>query len=96
MASPVNNQEILRVTTLLGNASFLDQSGFEHASSLALGGIFSNGGANVNRWASPFQSKMSGLLQPSSAQNRLGSQGSSSGLIVKRMMRVDITVDHCR
>ncbi|KAI7992746.1 KH domain-containing protein [Camellia lanceoleosa] len=87
MASPVNNQEILRVTTLLGNASFLDQSRLEHASSLALGGIFSNGGANVNRWASPFQSKMSGLLQPSSAQNRLGSQGNSSGLIVKRTMR---------
>uniref|UniRef100_A0A5B6ZH12 K Homology domain-containing protein n=1 Tax=Davidia involucrata TaxID=16924 RepID=A0A5B6ZH12_DAVIN len=87
------NQEILRVTILLGNASVLDQSGLEHASPLASGGIFSNGGANVNRWASPFQSEMSGLLQPSSAQNWLGSQGSSSGLIVKRTMRVDIPVD---
>ncbi|THF98084.1 hypothetical protein TEA_027092 [Camellia sinensis var. sinensis] len=85
--------EILRVTTLLGNASVLDQSGLEHASPLASGGIFSNGGATVNRWASPFQSEMSGLLQPSSAQNWLGSQGSSSGLIVKRTMRVDIPVD---
>ncbi|KAL7177083.1 hypothetical protein ACSBR2_030417 [Camellia fascicularis] len=36
---------------------------------------------------------MSGLLQPTSAQNKLGSQGSSSGLIVKGTMRVDITVD---
>lgn len=87
------NQEILRVTTLLGNASVLDQSGLEHASPLASGGIFSNGGANVNRWTSPFQSEMSGLLQPSSAQNWLGSQGSSSGLIVKRTIRVDIPVD---
>ncbi|CAL5341533.1 unnamed protein product [Camellia sinensis] len=85
--------EILRVTTLLGNASVLDQSGLEHASPLASGGIFSNGGATVNRWASLFQSEMSGLLQPSSAQNWLGSQGSSSGLIVKRTMRVDIPVD---
>eukprot|EP00261_Vitis_vinifera_P031542 XP_019072785.1 PREDICTED: KH domain-containing protein At5g56140 isoform X2 [Vitis vinifera] len=84
------NQEILRVTTLLGNASILDQSGLEHASPLASGGIFSNGGANVNGWASPFQSEMSGL---SAAQNWLGSQGSSSGLIVKRTIRVDIPVE---
>ncbi|XP_059662324.1 KH domain-containing protein At5g56140-like [Cornus florida] len=91
------NQEILRVTNLLGNASVLDQSGLEHASPLASGGIFSNGGANLNRWASaasPIQSEMSGLLQPSSAQNWLSSQGSSSGLIVKRTIRVDIPVDH--
>ncbi|KAL7186821.1 hypothetical protein ACSBR2_028527 [Camellia fascicularis] len=40
-----------------------------------------------------FITQMSGLLQPSSAQNWLGSQGSSSGLIVKRTMRVDIPVD---
>ncbi|GFS45217.1 RNA-binding KH domain-containing protein [Actinidia rufa] len=60
---------------------------------LASGGIFSNGGSNVNRWSSPFQSEMSGIVQPASAQNWLGSQGSSSGLIVKRTMRVDIPVD---
>jgi hypothetical protein len=36
---------------------------------------------------------MSGILQPSSAQNWLSSQGSSSGLIVKRTIRVDIPVD---
>ncbi|CAK9157828.1 unnamed protein product [Ilex paraguariensis] len=87
------NQEILRVTTLLGNASVLDQSGLEHASPLASGGLFSNGGANVNRWAAQFHSEISGLRQPSSAQNWLGSQGSSSGLIVKRTIRVDIPVD---
>ncbi|KAG8365194.1 hypothetical protein BUALT_Bualt18G0079000 [Buddleja alternifolia] len=103
--------KILRVTTLLGNASVLEQSGLEHASPLASGGIYSNGGANMNRWASPFQSEfhfshdsfslliynhnvqMSGLIQPSSAQSWLGSQGSSSGLIVKRTIRVDIPVD---
>ncbi|GMY30751.1 KH domain-containing protein At5g56140, partial [Fagus crenata] len=87
------NQEILRVTTLLGNASVLGQSGLEHASPLASGGIFSNGGADVNGWASRFQSEMSGLLQPSSAQNWLSSQCSSSGLIVKRTLRVDIPVE---
>ncbi|XP_051125071.1 KH domain-containing protein At5g56140-like [Andrographis paniculata] len=92
------NQEILRVTTLLGNASILEQSGLEHASPLASGGIYSNGGANVNRWASPFQSEkysaqLSNLIQPSSAQNWLSSHGSSSGLIVKRTIRIDIPVD---
>ncbi|KAJ7961005.1 KH domain-containing protein [Quillaja saponaria] len=87
------NQEILRVTTLLGNASVLGQSGLEHASPLASGGIFSNGGSDANGWASRFQSEMSGLLQSSSAQNWLSSQGSSSGLIVKRTIRVDIPVD---
>ncbi|XP_022857613.1 KH domain-containing protein At5g56140-like isoform X2 [Olea europaea var. sylvestris] len=87
-------QEILRVTTLLGNASVLEQSGLvEHASPLASGGMYSNGGANVNRWPSPFQSEMSGLVKPSSAPNWLGSQGSSSGLIVKQTMRVDVPVD---
>ncbi|XP_021740802.1 KH domain-containing protein At5g56140-like isoform X1 [Chenopodium quinoa] len=88
------NQEILRVTTLLGNASILDQSGLEHARPLPSGGIYSNGGADMNGWASPFQSEMSGLLHQSSAQNWLGSHGNSSGLIVKRTIRVDIPVDN--
>ncbi|KAM1055451.1 hypothetical protein FF1_028993 [Malus domestica] len=98
------NQEILRVTTLLGNASVLGQSGLEHASPLASRGMFPNGGADVNGWASRIQSEvlqfilpllrqMSGLLQPLSTQNWLSSQSSSSGLIVKRTIRVDIPVD---
>ncbi|CAI9088123.1 OLC1v1022369C1 [Oldenlandia corymbosa var. corymbosa] len=91
------NQEILRVTTMLGslgNASVLDQIGLEHASPLASGGLYSQGGANVNRWPSPFQSEISGLMQTSSAQSWLGgSQGSSSGFVVKRSIRVDIPVD---
>jgi hypothetical protein len=48
----------LRVTTLLGNASVLGQSGLEHASPLASGGIFSNGAADANGWASRFQSEV--------------------------------------
>ncbi|GLT26434.1 hypothetical protein SLA2020_014990 [Shorea laevis] len=87
------NQEILRVTTLLGNASVLGQSGLEQASPLASAGIFSNGGADVNGWASRFPSEISGLIQSSSTQNWLSSQGSSSGLIVKRTIRVDIPVE---
>ncbi|XP_010244820.1 PREDICTED: KH domain-containing protein At5g56140 [Nelumbo nucifera] len=88
------NQEILRVTTLLGNASLLDQSGLEHASPLTSGGLFSNGGgADMNGWASAFQSERLGLLQPSPTPSWLGSQGSSSGLIVKKTILVDVPVD---
>lgn len=36
---------------------------------------------------------MSGLVQSSSAQSWLGSQSSSSGLIVKRTIRIDIPVE---
>ena len=48
----------MRVTTLLGNASVLGQSGLEHASPLSSGGIFSNGAADANGWASRFQSEV--------------------------------------
>ena len=47
-------------------------------------------------WVSSFlvlSLQISGL-QPSPSQSWLGSQGSSSGLIVKRTIRVDIPVDH--
>uniref|UniRef100_A0A453PG45 K Homology domain-containing protein n=3 Tax=Aegilops tauschii subsp. strangulata TaxID=200361 RepID=A0A453PG45_AEGTS len=83
------NQEILRVSTLLENASLLNQSGFEHGSPLTSGGLYSNGAAtDMNGWTSAFQS------ESSSAYSWLGgSQGSSSGLIVKKTMRVDIPVD---
>uniref|UniRef100_A0A1D1XI15 KH domain-containing protein At5g56140 n=1 Tax=Anthurium amnicola TaxID=1678845 RepID=A0A1D1XI15_9ARAE len=87
------NQEILRVTTLLGNASLLDQNGLEHGSPLTTGGLFSNGAADMNGWASAFQSERLGLLQSSSAHGWSGLQGSSSGLIVKKTVRVDIPVD---
>ena len=51
--------EILRITILLGNASLLDQSGLEHGSPLTTGGLLSNGGAaDMNGWASAFQSEV--------------------------------------
>ncbi|KAE8667842.1 KH domain-containing protein [Hibiscus syriacus] len=87
------NQEISRITTLLGKASVLGQSGLKQASPLTSGGMFSNGGADVNRWISRFQSEIPGSMQPSLTENWLNSQGSSSGLIVKRTIRVDIPVD---
>ncbi|CAD5329128.1 unnamed protein product [Arabidopsis thaliana] len=83
------NQEILRVTTLLENA--LSQSRFDHPSPLASGGIFQNSRADMNGWASQFPSERS--VSSSPAPNWLNSPGSSSGLIVKRTIRVDIPVD---
>lgn len=87
------NNEILRVTTMLGSASVLDPSGLDLPSPLASGGIYPDGGANMSRWASPFQSEMSGIMQASPAQSWLSSQSSSSGLILKKSIRVDIPVD---
>lgn len=88
------NQEILRVTSLLGNASLLDQIGFELGSPLRTGGLFPNGGAaDLNGWSSAaFQAEKLGLVQSSPAHGWHGSRG-SSGLIVKKTMRVDIPVD---
>ncbi|WVZ00549.1 hypothetical protein V8G54_026618 [Vigna mungo] len=93
----------------MGNASVLGQSGLEQASPLATGGIFSNGGANVNGWASRFQSELvlslfgdllvasdttrPSLSQSSPTPNWLSPQGSSSGLLIKKTLRVDIPVD---
>ncbi|OWM85942.1 hypothetical protein CDL15_Pgr012192 [Punica granatum] len=91
--SEKNIEEILRVTTLLGNASVLGQSGLDHANPLASGGIFSNGGADLNGWAPRFPSEMPSLIPPSSAQNWPSPQGSSSGIIVKKKIRLDIPVD---
>ncbi|CAA0841141.1 KH domain-containing protein [Striga hermonthica] len=88
----LNQAEILRVTKLLENASILEHNGFEQASPMASAGIYTNGGAN-NRRPSPFQSEVTSLMQPSSTNNWLGSHGSPSGLIVKRLVRIDVPVE---
>ncbi|XP_031480933.1 KH domain-containing protein At5g56140 isoform X1 [Nymphaea colorata] len=85
-------KEILRVTTLLGNASFLDQTGLEHASPLTSGGLFSNG-ADRNVWAPTFHSERLGGLMQSPSHGWLGAQGSSSGLVCKKSFRIDIPAD---
>ncbi|XP_020599425.1 KH domain-containing protein At5g56140-like isoform X2 [Phalaenopsis equestris] len=88
------NQEILRVTTLLGNASVLDQGGIEHGSPMTTGGFFSNGAAaELNGWASTFQPERLGMMQSPSGHGWLGSPGGSSGIIIKKTIRVDIPVD---
>ncbi|KAL0891084.1 hypothetical protein Bca101_015067 [Brassica carinata] len=69
-----------------------NQSRFDHPPSpLSSGGIFQNSRADMNGWPSQFPSERS--LSSSPAPNWLNSPGSSSGLIVKRSIRVDIPVD---
>ncbi|KAI0502405.1 KH domain-containing protein At5g56140 [Dendrobium catenatum] len=80
------NHEILRLTALLGNASLLEHAGVEHGSPMTNGGLFSNGAADMNGWASAIQS------EHSPAHGWLGSQG-SSGIDIKKTIRVDIPVD---
>ncbi|XP_020681002.1 KH domain-containing protein At5g56140-like isoform X2 [Dendrobium catenatum] len=88
------NQEILRVTTLLGNASILDQGAIEHGRPLSTGGFFSNGAAaDLNGWTSTFQPERLGMMQSPSGHGWLGSPGGSSGIIIKKTIRVDIPVD---
>lgn len=48
----------MRVTTMLGNSSIIGQSGMNFPDPLASGGIFANGGADINVWASRFQSEV--------------------------------------
>lgn len=43
--------EIVRVTALIGNSSFLDQDGLEHGSPLSSGTLMNNGGSgDLNGW----------------------------------------------
>lgn len=43
--------EIVRVTALVGNSSFLDQDGVDHGSPLSLGTRINNGGSgDLNGW----------------------------------------------
>ncbi|CAN6479600.1 unnamed protein product [Victoria cruziana] len=86
------NEEILRVTSLLGNASFLDQTGIEQASPLTSGGLFSNGGADRNVWATTFQTERLGLMQ-SPNHGWAGVQGGPSGLLCKKSFRIEIPAD---
>ncbi|KAK4751558.1 hypothetical protein SAY87_005040 [Trapa incisa] len=104
-------QEILRVTTMLGNASVLGQTAIDRVNLLASRGMFSNGGADLNGRASRFPSEIPrfidvspltitdsnmqfpSLVPPSSAQSWPSPSGSSSGIIVKKNVRLDVPVD---
>lgn len=82
-------QEIARVTTLLGNSSFLDHNGPEHGSPLTHGGLHTNGGVDMSGWAA-YQSERMSMLQPSPHAWHGATGGGSAGLVVKKTMRVDV------
>ncbi|CAN7006190.1 unnamed protein product [Brassica rapa subsp. trilocularis] len=83
------NQEILRVTTLLENATVLSQSGLDDHTNP--GGIYQNARADMSGWTSQFPSERS--VPSSPGPNWHNSPGSPSGLIAKRTIRIDIPVD---
>lgn len=81
------NQEIVRVTALVGNSSFLDQDGLEHGhgSPLSSGILLNNGGSgDLNGWGDR-------LGLPQSSWH--GTPGTLAGPIVKRTQRIDVPVD---
>ncbi|KAL0710172.1 hypothetical protein Bca4012_017150 [Brassica carinata] len=85
------NQEILRVTKLLENATVFSQSGLDHTSPLSSGGIYQNARADMSGWTSQFPSERS--VPSSPGPNWHNSPGSPSGLIAKQTIRIDIPVD---
>lgn len=89
------NQEIMRLTSLVGTSSYSDHESLEHGSPLS---SMSNGrGSEVNGW-SAFQSER--LLQQASVMGWRGLPGmggvsmSSPGHVVKKLVRIDVPVDN--
>lgn len=79
------NQEIVRVTTLVGNSSFLDQDVHEHGSPLSSGTLLNNGGSgDLNGWGDRL-----GLPQV----GWHGTPGTPTAPIVKKTQRIDVPVD---
>lgn len=79
------SQEIVRVTALVGNSSFLDQDGVDHGSPLSLGTRINNGGSgDLNGWGDRLGLSQSGWH---------GTPATPAGPIVKRTQRIDVPVD---
>lgn len=91
------NQEIMRITGLVGTTSYGEPDALEHVGSLTTGGLMSNGaGVDLNGW-SAFQSER--LVQPASSLAWRGLPGvggvpvNSSGPMVKKIIRIEILAD---
>ncbi|KAI5079736.1 hypothetical protein GOP47_0005215 [Adiantum capillus-veneris] len=88
------NQEIMRLTSLIGTSSFVDHDILEHGSPLST--MSSGRGVELNGW-SAFQSER--LVQQASAMGWRGLPGmggvpmSSPGHIPKKLLRIDVPVD---
>eukprot|EP00249_Psilotum_nudum_P009846 c22187_g1_i1 orf=626-1483(-) len=87
------NQEIIRVTSLAGNTSFVDRETAERGSPHVSGGLLPNGGLDLNGW-SAFQSER--LIQQPSAvgwHGVSGIPGGSASQVVKKVLRIDVPVE---
>lgn len=79
------NQEIMRVTTLVGKLPYLDQDGLDHRSPLPVGTPLNDGGSgDLNGWGER-------LVIPQVGWH--GTPGASAGLILKKTQRIDIPID---
>eukprot|EP00249_Psilotum_nudum_P014585 c24900_g2_i3 orf=516-1382(-) len=86
------NQEIVRVTSLVGKASFFGHDGLQHVSSLASGSLFSNGGGvDLNGW-STLQSERLGLSQ-ASGMSWHGAPGLVASPVIKKTLLLEVPVD---
>ncbi|KAH7288125.1 hypothetical protein KP509_31G013300 [Ceratopteris richardii] len=84
------NQEIMKLTSLVGTTSYGDHDSIEHGSLLSPGGMMSNGsGIDSNGWSS-FHSER---LVSSMPWRSLSSTGGSPGPIVKKIIRIEVPVD---
>lgn len=85
------NQEIMRLTSLVGTNSYSEHDSLEHGSLLASGALMSNG-FDSSGWSSFPSERM--VQQASSMSWRgLPSVGGSPGRVMKRIIRIDVPVD---
>lgn len=90
------NQEIMRITGLVGTASYAEHDALEHGSPLATGGLMSNGSSlDLNGWSS-FQSER--LAQQASALSwrglsGVGVSGNSPAPVVNKVLRIEVPAD---
>ncbi|CAM6033546.1 unnamed protein product [Sphagnum compactum] len=80
------NQEMVRVTALVGNSALLDQDGLEHGSPLSAGTFIHNGSSgDLNGWGDQR------VAIPHAGWN--GPPGTAAGTIVKKTQRIEVPVD---
>ncbi|KAJ7566588.1 hypothetical protein O6H91_02G109700 [Diphasiastrum complanatum] len=86
------NQEIVRLTSMVGQSSFSDHDGFERESLLSPASMLSNGGAlELNGWAS-LQPERSALAQTTSLSWN-GATGGVAVPVIKKTLKIEVPVD---
>ncbi|KAL3687329.1 hypothetical protein R1sor_013638 [Riccia sorocarpa] len=92
------NQEIVRVTALVGNSTFLEQDGLDHGSPLASWEsphvVGNGGGADHNGWSGVgMQTDRLNISTQGSTMGWHGVPGTAGGPIIKKTQRIEVPVD---